>query len=675
MRFVSRASVATPHYRPIYSRVCGILGIVCPRNQRVALSRERFSHALGWLAHRGPDAQGVWDAGYAMLGHRRLVVVDRSSAGEQPMHFDDGSGAHAGVLVYNGELYNASEVQALLRERGAAWPDARSDARWFGRALAEFGEGAATKARLRGMYAAGYLNLRDHRLLLMRDALGIKPLYYSRVVAAGVSHVAFASELPALVELVSMLTGTSPEPDMVTASAYLTTIRTTLGERTLFRGCRSVLPGQVLTLDLDNESLACKVRSGVLDLENAADGLSRRPGIAHELSEHDAVLGTRRVIADSVVSHLDSDVPKCVLLSGGLDSAIIASIAGPHMREHGQPFLTFCAGAKDGESDSPDFAFAKLMAERLGSEHHEAIVTQSSFADSWSSMVRSMGLPLSTPNEVAIHRVSSQLRAKGCVVALSGEGADELFCGYDAALDNAFEYEQGGGVDPGLFQLTANAWVAPDAKRALLQDRAMEAAASDESLLAWYRTEFARAKAERENDHSLQAHSRFLRRVNLLGLLQRVDTATMLAGVEARTPFADARVMNWAESLALASKFETDRSKSPRGKLVLRRAFADHVPQEILTRPKASFPLPFEKWIAHEHFFANLSRHSGCDSLLESEFAKHVFHRDALDTVVSLTKTHWHLAWPVFNLLVWGERWWGHNSGVSTPCAASTFAG
>ncbi len=649
--------------------MCGILGIVCPRHERVALPRESFSHALELLSHRGPDSDGVWDGGNVLLGHRRLTVMDPSGAGAQPMHFDDASGKQAGVLVYNGELYNTNEIRTTLCDRGSMWPDARSDARWFGRALMEFGHAATAHPRLlRGMFAAGYLDLRADLLLLTRDPLGVKPLYYARVVSRGTSHVAFASELPALVSLVSSLTNSTPQPDMIAVSAYLTTIRTTLGDRTLFQGCKAVLPGQTLTFDLTSDTLACKVSmrtpEAPADFEErrAPSHRTSRPRVASDLTEREIVEGTHAVITDSVLAHLDSDVPRCALLSGGLDSAIITSIAAKHLRGRGQQFQTFCAGARDGETEGPDFAFARAFAVQLGTLHHEAAVTHADFSQAWPSMVHRIGLPLSTPNEVAIHAVSRLLRAKGCVVALSGEGADELFCGYDTALDMAFAHEQQGGADPGLFTLTANAWVPLDAKSSLLQDRAFDGANHDETLAAWYREEFARAGAERANDHRLQPHARFLRRVNLLGLLQRVDTGTMLAGVEARTPFADARVMDWAEALPLSSKFDTDKTHSLRTKRVLRAAFAHAMPADIVNRPKASFPLPFERWISADGFFDALSHAAGCDSLLNSDFASHVFQRDALETVVNLARTHWHLAWPVFNLLLWGNRWWGRGS-------------
>ncbi len=595
------------------------------------------------------------------------------------MHFDDTQGKQAGVLVYNGELYNTNEIRETLRDRGASWPDARSDARWMGRALMEFGESATTHPRLlRGMFAVGYVDFRNHRFLLARDPLGIKPLYYSRVVARGVTHVAFASELPALVTLVSTLTNTSPQPDIVAVSAYLTTIRTTLGERTMFRGCRAVLPGQTLSFDLESDTLVCKVSTRIptsadITSNSSPDRSSSRPAIATNLSELDTINGTRNVIIESVHAHLESDVPRCALLSGGLDSAIIAAIASEKVRSQGQQLQTFCAGALDGDIEGPDFAFARSFAKQLGTRHHEAAVTQQDFTTAWPSMVNQLGLPLSTPNEVAIHAVSKLLRAQGCVVALSGEGADELFCGYDTALDMAFAYEQQGGVDPGFFTLNANAWVPLDAKSSLLSDDAFQAAARDESLPTWYREEFARATAERENDHPLQPHARFLRRVNLLGLLQRMDTATMLAGVEGRTPFADARVMDWAESLPIPAKFNTDRTHAMRTKRVLRQAFDDMIPHDILQRPKASFPLPFEKWIAAEGFFDSLSRTTGCDSLLSSDFATHVFSREGVDTVVSLAKTHWHLAWPVFNLLLWGNRWWG--GSTYAPQASTSDVG
>jgi asparagine synthase (glutamine-hydrolysing) len=371
------------------------------------------------------------------------------------------------------------------------------------------------------------------------------------------------------------------------------------------------------------------------------------PPVPVELaSAGDATALVRQEVADSVRRHLRSDVPISCLLSGGLDSSIVASVA---MRELGS-LHTYCSGATEQGAESDDFVVARLVAERLGTVHVEAPVTRALFARRWLEMVDATGLPLSTPNEVAINEVARRLRADGKIVTLSGEGADELFAGYEGPMRDAAAYEgllpsarpewtRAAGMHPGLFQLHANAWVPLESKAALLEERVWRGLEGDAALSEFYRVEFDDA----QEGEALQRHLRFHRRINLAGLLQRLDTATMLAGVEGRTPFADARVCALAESLPMAEKFRDGQTKR-----ILRRAFAADLPREVVSRPKASFPLPFERWVEDR---AHILR--------ESALAREVFTPAAIETVARQPAPLWRLAWPMINIAMWGKVWWG----------------
>jgi asparagine synthase (glutamine-hydrolysing) len=495
------------------------------------------------------------------------------------------------------------------------------------------------------MYAAAILDDETGRLTLTCDPLGIKPLYWSRPNVQGVAHVAFASEVRALVLLMEAM-GVRPMPDMGVVSAYCTTIRTTMGDRTLFEGVQKLLPGQTLGFDLTDSALPCE----------RSDWFARPPGsFLRGACSKEIAQRTRDVVVESVRRHLRSDVPVCVLLSGGLDSAIIASAA----REHLDSMRTFCAGAREeGAPASPDFAFARELARDLGSRHQEAIVSRESFFASWMELGEHLMTPLSTPNEVAILAVSLALREQGCVVALSGEGADEIFAGYDAPLDIAARALREARCPTreaeGEVAMRAAAWIPPEQKRHLFTPDAHAATDEDACMREWFAGEFARLAAQREDDHPLQAHARWLRRTNLPGLLQRLDTASMRAGVEGRTPFADACVMDWGESLPLHEKFAHDGPMgSVRTKLALRRAFAGTLPGTILARPKASFPLPFERWLGGAE-----ALRPGVSESLESVFARETFSPEAHAAIRS-GQAPWTLAWPVLNLCMWGARVWG----------------
>jgi asparagine synthase (glutamine-hydrolysing) len=563
-------------------------------------------------------------------------------------------------------------------------------------------------AELRGMFALGVVDTESRTLTLARDPLGVKPLYYTSAVrGGGGGEVVFASEPAAILAHPRV----SVEPDMPALSAYLTTIRTTLDDRTLFRGIRAVRPGEALVFALGDAS----GRRGSSEPTRIAlhPELTAAEAAITAAPFEAAARVVRDVVADSVLRHLRADVPTCALLSGGLDSTIIAAEVVGRARAAGRGVRTYSAGCPEtppasGESES-DLWWARWAAARLGTLHVEAPVARELFVARWAEMVSRQGVPLSTPNEVAINEVARTLREEGHVVALSGEGADELFGGYDVALAAAAAFEAEAAASPhtieslvaarARFQLESASWIASGLKSRMLLEGAW-AAAEQDALLARAYEEGMRActgasegrdgasGASTGGADPLDAHLRFQQRVNLTGLLQRLDTATMLESVEGRVPFADRVVAAAALALPMAYKFGGGEAgfasgcigaasggtgtgsgaaapaASPAriGKRILRAAFADRVPAEIVARPKASFPLPFQGWLA-----AHASR------LRASGFARALFTPGAIERVSSDPARHWRHAWPMINAAMWGERWWGAGAGQVFQ-ADSSFA-
>ncbi|MBS0196030.1 MAG: asparagine synthase (glutamine-hydrolyzing) [Planctomycetes bacterium] len=595
--------------------MCGILGFATTVGSRPPLDRAAVCSLRDEMSRRGPDDAGVWDGEHVILAHRRLAVVDVSQAGHQPMQSPRGDAA----LVYNGELYNDAELRDQLR----AGHEFRSHSDTETVLAALRAHGLAALASLRGMFAIGYFNAASQTLLLARDPLGIKPLYWRRLVGG----VAFAST-PAVL---AAIPGTQPKPDWAVVSAYLTTIRNTLGERTLFDGIRTVLPGQAITFDLSRAALA----------ETRTDIPWPRP----------ENIPIREAIEQSVRRHLRADVPTCCLLSGGLDSSIVCRVA---KNEAPQTSLkTYASGAVTDQKD--DLWHARLVADALGSEHTQAPVTRELFSQRWPWMVSELGLPLSTPNEVAINEVARRLRSQGCVVALSGEGADELFGGYEGPLSAAASFVRGTWTtqephsprderDGGLFQLHEAAWMPLSAKPAVLSAQVWRGIEGDGVLIDFYRAEFERLR----RDDELSTHLRFMRRINLAGLLSRLDTATMLEGVEGRTPFADIAIAALAESMPMTEKFDPAGQEPRRTKICLRREFGNDLPREVVARPKASFPLPFDGWLE-----------DNASVLRESAWCAEAFTQAAVYTVAARPGELWRLAWPMINLALWARRWWG----------------
>ncbi|HRQ72584.1 MAG TPA: asparagine synthase (glutamine-hydrolyzing) [Phycisphaerales bacterium] len=612
--------------------MCGIAGVCrtvddaqwtvdTPRGEWGGVARAIVERMASSLSHRGPDGGGVYVGRGVVLGHRRLAVIDPSPAGQQPMTTPDGRF----TIVYNGMLYNDAEIRAARAGDGVAFRSS-CDTETVLHHLAAIG--ASGLGSMRGMYALALYDNRDGTLLLARDPFGIKPLYWARIETPDGPEIVFASEIAALSEH----PGLRPEPDLVAVSAYLTTIRTTLGDRTLFRGVRTVPPGRWLRFELRSPDL--RATSGAIETP-AFNGLATEDDL-------------RGVVENSVRSHLRSDVPLCCLLSGGLDSSVVTSVA----RRHVADLRTWCAGARDeppidGVPQSEDFRFAREVSAAIGSDHREAPITRALFAERWRSLVHRTGLPLSTPNEVAINEVARSLREGGCTVALSGEGADELLAGYDAPMLAAAEHVARGNPDPGVFQLASAAWIPPHGKASLLEPEVWRAVEGDAALVEQYRAEYEDAAAV--VDEPLRAHLRFHRRVNLTGLLQRLDSATMLEGVEGRTPFADVRVAAVADAVPLRDLFDvTLTPPRPRTKIALRRAFRGVLPEGVVARPKASFPLPFQQWVAD--FAAELDTSGMLAALVQPA---------ALAAVRAEPSRHWYAAWPLINLALWERRWWG----------------
>lgn len=648
--------------------MCGVLGIVTSVGREVSVSDGAAMAMRDRMTHRGPDDAGMVRLGvgggggggagrggagggawHVLLAHRRLSVLDPTSAGHQPMGTADGRL----WLVYNGEIYNDAALREdligedLLRKDGAREGVAfktRCDTETLLVAIERWGvEGAVNAAR--GMFAFGVYDARRETLTLARDAMGIKPLYWARTsVAGGGFEFVFASEIPAILGHPAV----SAAPDMLGVGAYMTTIRTTTDDRTMYEGVRVVRPGEMVEVDLRDGSLT--VSRWWLE----QGGRGRAPGAIREggWSARDA----REVVTESVRAHLRSDVQMCALLSGGLDSTIVCRVA---MDELGE-LRTYCSGSRAeggaAAGASEDFGFASRAAAAIGSRHVEAPVTREMFGARWRSMVGRMGVPLSTPNEVAINEVARRLREDGNVVTLSGEGADELFGGYAGPMSMAKFHVERGNREPGLFQLGSAAWMSADVKAGLLREEVWRGMERDAWLCDVYRASFERVASlaggedeESVDDRELGAHLRFQREINLVGLLQRLDSATMLESVEGRTPFADVVVAAFADRLPMRDKFvervdEVGGSPHSRTKIALREAFGGVLPREIVERPKASFPLPFQAWVSDQG-----------ELIRGSAFLRACFRGEAVEGVASDPSQFWAYAWPMANLAMWAE--------------------
>jgi asparagine synthase (glutamine-hydrolysing) len=540
--------------------MCGIAGIV---NKNATLSPERLLTCATAMAslmqHRGPDDSGVWvdPDGRAALSHRRLSIIDTSSAGHQPMLSADG---HQ-VLTYNGELYNFRELRAEL-ESGGEHFIGRSDTEVLLRLLTKFGKDALP--RLDSMFAFGFYDVRRRELLLARDIFGEKPLYY--IDAPG--YFAFASELHAL----TRLPGFDASIDHDAVASYLS-LQYLPCPDTIYRSCRKLPPAHWLQLDA----------TGRLTIEPyfafkaAADQTSARTldDLADELED---------VLARTVKRRLISDVPLGAFLSGGVDSATIAAIA---VKKLSADLKTYSVGF-EGHAES-EHEEARAVAHHLGTDHHEKILTPDAL-----SLGQHIGKVLDEPNgdtSCLPTYLVSEFARESVTVALSGDGGDELFGGYGRYFVTVNESQNRLNGARALRQ-----WRAGDM---YLSNRVLTF--PDEELLRLFDPLPAHThRFLQEHRTAITADKRPL--INVLrefdaatylpgAVLAKVDRMSMQHSLEVRAPLLGIEVAKFAMRLAA-----DDCYAHGRGKLVLKRVASRYLPQEWMSRPKRGFGLPMTRW-------------------------------------------------------------------------------
>ena len=526
--------------------MCGIAGCVMPpgvQPDRRAL--ERMSRVL---EHRGPDGDGIEVVGGVGLVHRRLAIVDPSPAGAQPMRGDDGW-----WLTYNGEVFNHA---ALRDELPGRWRGG-SDTETVLRALECWGDEALP--RLNGLFAFAAVDARRGELLLVRDRLGVKPLY----VARHAGGLWFASELRAL-----LVAGVPARPrrDVIRHAVVPGWVG---GELTPLEGIDRLPPGTLMRIGL--ETLEVRRRRwwrprDVVDPERGAE-LAALPRARQAEAVEEA-------LRTSVRRRLMADVPVGTLCSGGIDSSLITLLAAEE-----QPGLVALNAAVVDQPDADEGPWARTVAARIGAELHTVEVTARSFRAGFVRTVDHHEYPLIHPGSVPMVELAALARANGVKVLLSGEGADELFGGYDWTSAGAVRLF-GARRRPLRVPRALAAW-ARAAARERRADGPPDAVARQEA-------------AVRADARAAYGHHRGLRRhieadlaaeveLYLIHLLTRQDKCTMAASVETRVPFLDPDLVGLALNLPLEARVE------PQRKGVLRDVARRLVGDDVADRPKLGF--------------------------------------------------------------------------------------
>jgi asparagine synthase (glutamine-hydrolysing) len=626
--------------------MCGLVGAFAFTGSGFKVTEPYITAMRDTMVHRGPDGGDTWiaEGGRIGLGHRRLSIIDLSAVANQPMANEDGSI----VVVFNGEIYNHADIRAELEELGGhTWKTDHSDTEVIIHAFEEWG--IECIHRFRGMFGIALWDGRTRELWLVRDRIGIKPVYYS--IHDG--RIVFASEIKALLADPDQKRAVDEE-----AFFHYLSFLTTPAPMTLFQGIRKMPSATWMRITEDGSIEEKRYWDAAADAEDLSGmGVDE---IAKRLLEE---------LRTSVKLRKIADVPVGVFLSGGIDSSTNAALFS---EGEGGPVKTFCIGY-EGEYDSyqNELHFARLMAEEVGADHHELLLTPKHLIDFLPRMVWLHDEPIADPVAVPIHYVSKLARDNGVIVCQVGEGSDELFCGYPgwyaqlrrqhlhdlpiprvikrAGLRVAavlgwrttrrYEYlsraVRGEPVFWGGFE-----GFTEEQKRDLLSSRLRSEFSGRTSWEAlrpvWDR--FRRSRLASSRLAWMSYLDLNLRLPELL--LMRVDKMTMGVSLEGRVPFLDHRFVELAMGM--------DEDLKVRGgelKYILKKAIRGLIPDILIDRPKQGFAVPLREWVLGE-----LGEHTD-DALRHFAAGSGLVDRDEIERMLGVR--HSIQLWIMLNVAMW----------------------
>lgn len=559
------------------------------------------------IAHRGPDSDGYWvdgEAGVA-LAHRRLAIIDLSPAGHQPMFSHDGRF----VLTYNGEIYNHIDMRRELDERGASGWRGHSDTETLLQGFSVWGV-PGTLERANGMFAFALWDRAERKLYLARDRMGEKPLYYGMQGKT----LLFGSELKALRQHPAW----QGRIDRGALSLFLRHSYVP-GPYSIYDGIQKLPPGHYVEMVAGDADLPEPV--AYWDIAEKARYARDRP---FEGSPDAGVDALEDLLLDAVGIRMAADVPLGAFLSGGYDSSTIVALM---QRQSSRPVKTFSIGFSEAEYDEAHHA--KRVAKHLGTDHTELYATPQDALDQIPILPRHWDEPFADASQIPTLLVSRLARTT-VTVSLSGDGGDELFCGYNRYAQGYDVWRRLGRMPRSLRKMVSGAVrlapagaidnamkIAPaNLRRMAVGDRLLKLAdvLDVEQGDDFYRTLVSHSKNPgslvlggqepptilSEADPDLPATGDFRDRMMYLDMrtylpddiLVKVDRASMAVGLESRVPLLDHRVVEFAFALPLSHKLRNGEAKWP-----LRQLLYRYVPREMMERPKTGFAVPIEHWL------------------------------------------------------------------------------
>jgi asparagine synthase (glutamine-hydrolysing) len=625
--------------------MCGIAGIVAVDS----LDQDAPARAMRMrdvITHRGPDEAGLHCDPCAVLAHRRLSIVDLKS-GQQPLSNEDGSV----WVIFNGEIYNHGDVRNELEEHGHAYRT-KSDTETIIHAYEQWGEDCVH--RFRGMFAFAIWDAPKRRLLLVRDRLGVKPLYWTRTG----DTLLFGSEIKSI--LASGLIEPRANPEVL---PEVLSTRYTSGAETMFRGIHKLLPGHLLVFE-----------DGAIHTRRYWDVPARGTAGPQPLDAN-PVDRFKELLEESVKLRLMADVPLGMFLSGGIDSSAIAAIMA---RMIGRPLQTFSVAFKDRAFN--ELEYAREVATAIGAVSHEIVIDDQDFFGALPKLVWHEDEPIAHPSSVPLYFVSA-LAQQHVTVVLTGEGSDELLAGYGKYPRVAWNWRAGTvyermmpsalrrSIARGVLRMLPSKLGGYARRSFLAMDRTPEAMffdnfasirlADQQQLLSpALRASATRARAygaSLDYFNTPNGNSTLLDRLlyadiktYLVELLMKQDQMSMAASIESRVPFLDHKLVEYAATLPDEWKLNGWTTKR-----VLRESMAGLLPDSILNRPKMGFPVPFADWtrgpwnsVARDVLLDRRSRQRGLidpaavDRLLADHAAGRTQGGDRIWTLLNLELWH-----------------------------------
>lgn len=663
--------------------MCGIAGAYSPLDKPVTAA-DVLENMRDQMVHRGPDGGGLWSDptdDRCALAHRRLSIIDLSEAANQPMANDD----ETVVLVFNGEIYNHAELRKELEATGKyRWRTDHSDTEMLLHAYEEWGLDCVD--RLQGMFAFAVYDRRNRdrpQLHLVRDRIGIKPLYFTRT---GHNEWLFASEIRALL----VHPDVPREMDRTAFWHYLTFI-VTPAPMTLFRGVFKIPAGHIVSIDANGNATARQYWDPV---PSKSDMIAE-----DEMSPDDAAAELKRLLRQSIARRMVSDVPFGVLLSGGVDSSLNVALMSELMD---RPVTSFTIGY-EGKEDYNEFQFARRISEQYQTDHHETLINRNEMQEFLPLMVRLQDEPIADNVCIPLYFLAKLVKDSGTTVVQVGEGADENFLGYWWCDHYRDKYQT--VYDPIRKTKKRSLWrkaieaLLPASRMTISQeDRDFAARAERGQHLFWggavcwhgdLRSKLTPSDAPfrqpvecpvpglmPDSHTTLDSHEvvrNYLDKLNgdLLEpevlqqipymemklrlpehLLMRVDKLTMAHSIEARVPFLDHDVVDFARRLPPAYKLVDGV-----GKHVLKRVAEDYLPDDLVYRRKQGFGAPMEEWFQEGDFGKRCEAAFQRSRIVSEGFLDKDYFLGMLRNQMNGQGGYSFHLWTVMNAVMWHESW------------------